>query len=92
MPIVTAIAIYFIIWWLCLFLVLPWGVRGQHEDNSVVKGTEPGAPTKSRMKRKALQTTVLAGIVWVIIFVVITYELISLDNIPFIPDFVPEEL
>ena len=92
MPIVTAIAIYFILWWLCLFLVLPWGVRGQHEDNSVVKGSEPGAPTKSRMKRKVLQTTILAAIIWLIIVVVIKYELISLDNIPFIPDFVPKDV
>jgi len=67
-------------------------VRGQHEDNAVVKGSEPGAPTKSRMKRKALQTTVLAAVVWVIIFVVIKYQLVSLDNIPFIPDFVPEDV
>jgi len=92
MPIVTAVAIYFILWWLCLFLVLPWGVRGQHEDGDVVRGSEPGAPTNSRMKRKALQTTVLAAIIWVIIVVVVKYELMTLDSIPFIPNFVPDEI
>jgi len=92
MPIVTPVATYFILWWLCLSLVLPWGVRGQHEDNNVVKGSEPGAPTNSRMKRKALQTTVLAAIIWVIVVVVIKYELMTLDSIPFIPNFVPDEI
>jgi predicted secreted protein len=92
MPLVTAIAIYFVLWWLCLFLVLPWGVRGQHEDGDVVRGSEPGAPIKSRMKRKALQTTVLAGIVWLVIVVVVQFHLLSLDSIPFIPDFVPDDV
>jgi predicted secreted protein len=30
MSLATAIAIYFIIWWVVLFAVLPWGVRSQH--------------------------------------------------------------
>ena len=28
----TALAIYFVVWWLVLFLTLPFGVRSQHED------------------------------------------------------------
>jgi predicted secreted protein len=27
----TAVAIYFLIWWITLFAVLPFGVRAQHE-------------------------------------------------------------
>ena len=54
MPIVTAIAIYFVIWWLSLFMVLPWGIRGQHEGEDVVKGTDQGAPIAPRMKRKII--------------------------------------
>ncbi len=92
MPIVTAIAIYFILWWVCLFLVLPWGVRAQHESGAVVRGSEPGAPAKSRMKRKALQTTILAAIVWLVIVVVVQYHLVTLDSIPFLPDFVPDDV
>ena len=29
----TAIAIYFMIWWVVLFAVLPWGVRTQEESD-----------------------------------------------------------
>ena len=92
MPIVTAVAIYFILWWVCLFLVLPWGVRGQHESGDVVRGSEPGAPIKFRMRRKALQTTILAAIVWLVIVVVVNFNLMTLDSIPFLPDFVPDEI
>ena len=38
----TAIAIYFLIWWIVLFAVLPWGVRAQGEEGA--PGTDPGAP------------------------------------------------
>jgi len=92
MPIVTAIAIYFVVWWLSLFVVLPWGIRGQHEEGDVVRGSELGAPVRARMKRKVIQTTILAGLIWLIIFVVIKFELVSLDNIPFLPNFVPDEI
>ena len=42
MSLATAIAIYFIIWWVVLFAVLPWGVRSQEEGGDVVSGTDPG--------------------------------------------------
>ena len=40
----TAFAIYFVIWWIVLFLTLPFGVRSQHEDGEGAPGTDPGAP------------------------------------------------
>ena len=40
----TALAIYFVIWWIALFLTLPFGVRSQHEDGVGAPGTDPGAP------------------------------------------------
>ncbi len=47
MNLASAIAIYFIIWWLVLFLVLPFGIRNAHETGETVEeGNEPGAPVK----------------------------------------------
>jgi predicted secreted protein len=47
----TAFAIYFVIWWITLFLTLPFGVRSQHEDGEgagqAIPGTDPGAPVAS---------------------------------------------
>ena len=45
----TAIAIYFLIWWVVLFAVLPWGVRSQEEAGEVVPGTDPGAPAAPKV-------------------------------------------
>ncbi len=88
---ITGLAIYFILWWLLLFIVLPWGIKSQREDGSVTRGTDPGAPVKARMKRKAIQNSILAAVVWLAIMAVLKFDLISLDDIPFIPDFVPKD-
>jgi len=64
MAVGTVIAIYFIIWWVVLFAVLPWGVRSQHESGEVAPGTEPGAPAVHRIWHKLLWTTVIAGVIY----------------------------
>jgi predicted secreted protein len=60
----TAFAIYFVIWWIVLFLTLPFGVRSQHEDGEGVPGTDPGAPVASLMGRKLIWTTFLSAVIF----------------------------
>jgi len=60
----TGFAIYFILWWIMLFVTLPFGVRSQHEDGVGTPGTDPGAPVASRMGRKLIWTTVLSALVY----------------------------
>ena len=79
MAISTAIAIYFLIWWVVLFAVLPWGVRAQGEEGA--PGTDPGAPTVPRLRAKLLWTTVVASIVWGICAVIYVNGWVSLDSL-----------
>jgi predicted secreted protein len=58
---VGAVSLYFLIWWITLFAVLPFGVRSQHEDGEFQAGTEPGAPILPRLEEKALWTTLVAA-------------------------------
>jgi predicted secreted protein len=60
----TAFAIYFVIWWVVLFLTLPFGVRSQHEDGESVPGTDPGAPMVTGMGRKLIWTTILSAVIF----------------------------
>jgi predicted secreted protein len=62
----TAFAIYFVLWWLTLFLTLPFGVRSQHEDGVGAPGTDPGAPIATLMGRKLIWTTVLSAVIFAI--------------------------
>jgi predicted secreted protein len=58
----SGLAIYFVIWWIALFLTLPFGVRSQHEDGVGAPGTDPGAPVLARMGWKLLWTTIISAI------------------------------
>ncbi|MCC8984202.1 DUF1467 family protein [Bradyrhizobium acaciae] len=62
----TSLAIYFVLWWLVLFLTLPFGVRSQHEEGVGAPGTDPGAPIMARMGRKLLWTTGLSAVIFAI--------------------------
>jgi predicted secreted protein len=62
----TAFAIFFVLWWIVLFVTLPFGVRSQQEDGEIIPGSDPGAPIASRMGRKLIWTTVISIVVYAI--------------------------
>jgi predicted secreted protein len=67
----SLIAIYFVVWWIVLFAVLPWGVRTQDEAGEVILGTTSSAPTRPRLVIKALVTSIVAAAVTALIWVII---------------------
>jgi predicted secreted protein len=79
MGITTFLAIYFILWWLVLFAVLPWGVHSQAESGDVMPGTDPGAPATHVVWRKLLWTTVIASVVFGVFYAVYRFELVPLE-------------
>ncbi|ABE62995.1 protein of unknown function DUF1467 [Nitrobacter hamburgensis X14] len=60
----SGFAIYFVVWWITLFVMLPFGVRSQHEDGEHVPGTDPGAPVMPLMRRKLIGTTIVSMIIY----------------------------
>ncbi len=86
MKIGTLIAMYFVIWWICLFAVLPLRVRTQGETGEVVPGTPASAPARPDLLLKAGITTVVAGVVLAGILWLLGSGL-GLDDIPFFPKF-----
>lgn len=90
MSITSAIAIYFVTWWVCLFMVLPWGVRNAHEaGEAVAPGHEAGAPVRPDLWRKLVMTTLLASLLFALVIGQIVYGWIGFEDIPFI-DQLPE--
>ena len=87
MPLPLAIATYFIIWWAVFFIVLPFGVRTQDEEKSVVPGSERSAPALPGLARKALITTLVAAIPFAFIYWAMATHAFTLDDIPFLPQF-----
>jgi predicted secreted protein len=87
MPVTTAVAIFFLIWWVVLFAVLPFGIRSQHESGEIVPGTDPGAPAIPKLMRKLAWTTLVSVLIFAAFFVVYVEHLISLQGLmaPFGP-------
>ena len=81
MPVTTAVAIFFLIWWVVLFAVLPWGIRSQHEGGDMVPGTDPGAPAIPNLGRKLLWTTLVSLVVFAACYVVYVDRLVSLEGL-----------
>jgi len=78
----TAAAIYFIIWWVALFVVLPFGVRNAAETGEVVEAdNDPGAPTFPALKSKLIWTTIVSAIVFGICWALYVYRLVTLDDL-----------
>ena len=71
MGIGSLIAIYFVVWWIVLFAVLPWGVRTQDDAGEVVFGTSSSAPVRPRLVIKALATSIVAALVTALIWVIV---------------------
>ena len=62
-----SIVIYVIFWWLILFFTMPCGVS---RDKKVIHGNDPGAPTKTLLKKKILITSFVSLILTVIFSIV----------------------
>lgn len=85
---VSAVAVYFIIWWVVLFTMLPIGVRSQVEDEDVTLGTEHGAPARPMLVRKMLLTTVVACVIFGAFYLLTVVMGFGLDDLPrIVPDY-----
>lgn len=82
----TALAIYFVVWWLVLFVVLPWGTRPVADADRQTGWR--GAPEAPGLGKKMLATTGVAAVVWGLIVWAITSEVLSFrDGILSMPGF-----
>ena len=82
MGIGTGIAIYFIIWWMVLFVSLPFRMKPQFEEGPVVDGTEAAAPANPKMLKRMLWNTVISGVVFFIYWFVVYYLEIGVNSFP----------
>lgn len=88
MQFLSAFAVYFILWWITLFAILPIGLRTQAEENEIVPGSVESAPARFRGGRVVLLTTLVSGVIYGAWLVASIGFGISLDSLPkVLPDF-----
>jgi predicted secreted protein len=85
---VSVAALYFILWWVVLFVTLPFGLKTQDEDDEVTLGTVSSAPKGPHILRAFLRTTVISAVLLAGFYLITRGLGLSLDDLPHIvPDF-----
>jgi predicted secreted protein len=81
MNLALGIAVFVVIWWTVLFAILPLGVRTQGEDGTIVPGTPESAPTRPRLVRVVLLTTLVSCVVFATIWAALRYDLVNFEQL-----------
>ena len=84
MAIASAMVLYCVIWAILFYLINPLWQTSQSEDGEVVPGTPGSAPVDAMLRKKAIVTTVIASVVFVLAFATIEFGWITLDDVSFI--------
>lgn len=80
MSITSAIVLYVVIWFITMFVTLPFGLRTQGEDGHVVHGTQQSAPADFRLKKTVIRVTLIATALWIVIAGIIVSGAISVRD------------
>lgn len=63
----TGIIVFILIWWIAIFMVLPFGL----------KRDEKGMPNDPKLKQKVLIITGVSILIWIFIYALIEADIIS---------------
>ena len=84
MGIGTAIAVYFLIWWLMIFITLPFRMRSQLDLGEVSENSEASAPAQPQLAKRFIWNSVLSFVVFGIYWLIFYYFDVSIDDLPHI--------
>lgn len=90
MTITAAIVLFSVVWFMVFFIVLPLRFVSQGDAGQVVPGTPKSAPAGDVVMRKAKITTVVAILVWGLLYAIILSGWVSVRDFD-INDVMPAE-
>jgi predicted secreted protein len=70
----SGILVYLVVWWLVIFMVLPWGVK---PPDNPEPGHATSAPDRPMLWRKIAITSIITAVVWGIIYLAIENSWVS---------------
>ena len=81
MSVTSAFVLFAVIWFLTFLIVIPFRIKTQGDLGVVLKGTQAGAPEVHDLRRKAIITTGLSLILWLLITILIVFEIVTIEDI-----------
>jgi len=83
MSVTSAFVLFAVIWFLTFLIVIPFRIKTQGDLGVVLKGTQAGAPEVHDLRKKAIITTGLSLILWLLITILIVFEIVTIEDIDF---------
>ncbi len=78
-----ALAVYFIVWWVTLFAILPLRLGPQPPENERDPMADAaGAPYAPHVGRKFIVTTLVSALIFAVIYAVFAFKLIIISYTP----------
>lgn len=74
----SGVVAFILIWWLVLFMVLPWG---NNPEEKTEKGNATSAPAKPRILLKFMVTTGISVVLWSILYILVSMDIVDFFDI-----------
>ena len=81
MSVTSAFVLFAVIWFLTYVIVIPFKIKTQGDMGVVLKGTQAGAPEVHDLRKKAIITTGVSLILWLLITILIVSEIVTIEDI-----------
>ena len=81
MSVTSAFVLFAVIWFLTFLIVIPFKIKTQGDLGVVLKGTQAGAPEVHDLRRKAIITTGVSLILWLLITILILSKIVTIEDI-----------
>ena len=81
MSVTSAFVLFAVIWFLTFLIVIPFKIKTQGDMGVVLKGTQAGAPEVHDLRKKAIITTGVSVILWLLITILIVSEIVTIEDI-----------
>ena len=81
MSVTSAFVLFAVIWFLTFLIVIPFKIKTQGDMGVVLKGTQAGAPEVHDLRKKAIITSGVSLILWLLITFLIVSEIVTIEDI-----------
>ncbi len=86
----SVLAIYFLVWAMCLFLVLPFRLQRREGADEAVPGQADGAPPRFSLARTCGWTTIVSAALFALFYLNYVEGWVTPDRLDLVPDRVIE--
>ena len=81
MSLTFTFVLFAVILFLTFLIVIPFKIKTQGDMGVVLKGTQAGAPEVHDLRKKAIITTGVSLILWLLITILIVSEIVTIEDI-----------